>query len=519
MPKTKFRDLSKFQQENIIVKLKSSLDKFDAIREYYLRPSPQLYHNILVRAEYEIVNPEHHKRLHRIIIRNVLWKPKELECFFTALERCGKHNPAEISRRLGTKSVSQVIILIEFFEHELKLVKACPVNYTDIPSAREMSDNWLEFEKIQVEMIQERINKIEKKETVEENMQPISKWDEKKHTTDDPLVNRASIITLYSILQSWLQGIFKNLIALDDLYKRTYIQENHEACSIITKYDIYRALKINGYKLSKPHNSDSTDEDDDLIEISESQYMSNLFDKKVQEGYYSSDYDEDNDNFSDNMQVDVQQTNSTDQILRETSKVRNNNVFDDTDDSRYQYNEDDANYQMISNYDNKIELKEQKIDKLYEKAFLRLFINPTDAESTNISNEMKNLEILFDTGLMRYNKIFDETELEDLLDSDKLPQHHDNYTDTDIDSLDVNYTDNTDNTDVIYTDNDYTDDDTNYTDNTDINYIDNTDVDYTDNTDVNYTDVDINYTDNTDINYTDKDQEHNKHKIKICKLL
>ncbi|RIB08561.1 hypothetical protein C2G38_2110839 [Gigaspora rosea] len=130
--------------------------------------------------------------------------------------------------------------------------------------------------------------------------------------------------------------------------------------------------------------------------------MSNLFDKNIQEGYYSSAYDEDNDSFSDNMQVDVQQTNSTDQILGATSKDNDNkNVFDDIDDSRYQYNEDDANYQMIANYDNKIELKEQKVDKLYEKAFLRLFINPTDAESTNISNEMQNLEILLNTCLSR----------------------------------------------------------------------------------------------------------------------
>ncbi|CAG8596585.1 27537_t:CDS:2 [Dentiscutata erythropus] len=453
MPKTKFSDLPKFKQKDIIVKLKHSLDDFRADREYYLRQSPQHYHHLLVKTESEFVNPgaqEFFKRLHRIIIGNVLWKHKELEIFFTALERCGKHNPAEISRRLGTKSVSQVIMLIELFEHESNLAKACkairPVNYTDIPSAREMSDYWLEFEKIQVKMIQERINKIETKETFEENMQPISKWDEKKlelHTTDDILVNRSSIITLYHILQNWLQDIIKNLIALNDHYKRTYTQEKHEACSIISKYDVYKALEIYGYKFSKTRNTNVTNEDDDLIEISESQYMSSLVDKNIQEGYSSNAY---SDGLSDefNMQIDVQQTKNADQTLNETSEDSDNDEFDDTGyDSRYRRSEDVTNHQMIIDYDdeieikeqnvdklydNEIEIKEQNVDKLYEKAFLRLLINPIDAESMNISNEIENLEVLLDTGLRSCNRIFDEksvdSELEDLLDSDKSPQHH-----------------------------------------------------------------------------------------------
>ncbi|CAG8758137.1 1289_t:CDS:1, partial [Dentiscutata heterogama] len=84
---------------------------------------------------------------------------------------------------------------------------------------------------------------------------------------------------------------------------------------------------------------------------------------------------------------------------------------------------------------------EQNVDKLYEKAFLRLLINPTDAESMNISNEIENLEVLLDTGLRSYNRIFDEksvdSELEDLLDSDKSPQHHVDYTDTDYTDIDA----------------------------------------------------------------------------------
>ncbi|CAG8837926.1 11090_t:CDS:1, partial [Racocetra persica] len=145
MPKTReLSKLPKYKQRDIIRKFKSSLDSFKVDREYYLRPNPQLYHHLLVKAECDFINPESEffKRLTRTSIYNILWKPKELASFFIALERCGKRNPVEISRRIGTKSVPQVMILIEFFEHELNLAKACeairPINYADIPSAREM---------------------------------------------------------------------------------------------------------------------------------------------------------------------------------------------------------------------------------------------------------------------------------------------------------------------------------------------------------------------------------------------
>ncbi|CAG8778584.1 8742_t:CDS:2 [Cetraspora pellucida] len=352
-----FSKLSKFKQRDILRELKSSLDDFKVGQEYYLRPSPQLYHHLLVKAEHDFINPgfEFFKSLRRIFVCNILWKPKEIESFFIALERCGKHNPAEISQRIGTKSVPQVMMLIELFEHELNLAKACeaicPVNYADIPSAREMSNDWLKFEKIQAEMIQDQMNKIETKLTFGKNMQPISQWDEKKlelfelenilklirkYTTEDILVNRASILMLYYILQNWLQGIVKNLVALKDHYQKMYIREKHEA-----------SLQISGYKFSKIHNPDDTDEDDDLT---------------------SDDFTDDIEEFQD------------------TKDVANNKMID---------------------YDNNIELKEQKLDELYEKAFLRL-VYSTDTESAKISNEIENLEVLLDADLKRYNGVFDE---------------------------------------------------------------------------------------------------------------
>ncbi|CAG8668938.1 2270_t:CDS:2, partial [Cetraspora pellucida] len=339
-----FSKLSKFKQRDILQELKSSLDDFKVDQEYYLRPSPQLYHHLLVKVEHDFINPgfEFFKSLRRIFVCNILWKPKEIESFFIALERCGKHNPAEISQRVGTKSVPQVMMLIELFEHELNLAKACeaicPVNYADIPSAREMSNDWLKFEKIQAEMIQDRINKIETKMTFGKNMQPISQWDEKKlelfelenilklirkYTTEDILVNRASILMLYYVLQNWLQ-----------------------------EYDVYQALQISVYKFSKIHNPDDTDED----------------------GNFTSD-DLTDDDFTDEIEE-----------FQDTKDVANNKMID---------------------YDNNIELKEQKLDELYEKAFLRL-VNSTDTESTKISNEIENLEVLLDADLKRYNGIFDE---------------------------------------------------------------------------------------------------------------
>src|ERR1043166_1186450 len=83
---------------------------------------------------------------------NLKWKLSEINQFFIALQRCGKHDPVGISRRVKTKSPLQVMMYIEQLENELQYAKEIgrikkePLDYKYIPAAREMSEEWVKFE-------------------------------------------------------------------------------------------------------------------------------------------------------------------------------------------------------------------------------------------------------------------------------------------------------------------------------------------------------------------------------------
>ncbi|CAG8578312.1 10668_t:CDS:1 [Paraglomus occultum] len=88
------------------------------------------------------------------------WEPGEQNRFFIALARCGKHNVVEISKRVGTKSVSQILLYIDELEKGLRLeklkerfekenktrIKNRRRLYLKMQAAREMSDEWIEME-------------------------------------------------------------------------------------------------------------------------------------------------------------------------------------------------------------------------------------------------------------------------------------------------------------------------------------------------------------------------------------
>jgi hypothetical protein len=97
----------------------------------------------------------------------VKWQLPEVNQFFIALQRCGKHNPVGISRRIKTKTPLQVMMYIEQLENELQYAKEIgrikkePLDYKDIPAAREMSEEWAKFEDRSAKML---IRKLEENE-------------------------------------------------------------------------------------------------------------------------------------------------------------------------------------------------------------------------------------------------------------------------------------------------------------------------------------------------------------------
>jgi hypothetical protein len=123
------------------------------------------YHKFLTEQEIFFNSEEEISHIRSEL--NVKWEASEINQFFTALQRCGKHNPVEISRRIKTKTPLQVIIYIEKLENELKYAKQIgriknePLNYEHIPAAREMSKKWTKFENKSAKML---IRKLEENE-------------------------------------------------------------------------------------------------------------------------------------------------------------------------------------------------------------------------------------------------------------------------------------------------------------------------------------------------------------------
>ena len=125
------------------------------------------YHKLLLEQEFFFNSGEGINHI-RSELNNVNWNLSEVNQFFTALQRCGKHNPVEISRSVKTKTPLQVMMYIEQLENELQYAKEIgrikkePLDYEDIPAAREMSEEWAKFEDKSAKML---IQKLEENET------------------------------------------------------------------------------------------------------------------------------------------------------------------------------------------------------------------------------------------------------------------------------------------------------------------------------------------------------------------
>ncbi|CAJ0767980.1 17138_t:CDS:2, partial [Entrophospora sp. SA101] len=133
------------------------------------------YYRLLLDYEESIYtaptnNVERRSNAENIKVGNVVWSKYESNMFFKALARFSKKRPVEIAKWIGTKTPIEVMELIDYYDKEVKLFSELGLLerlcHKDIPAAREMSDEWLEFEASQVEELQkktERITKIEKK--------------------------------------------------------------------------------------------------------------------------------------------------------------------------------------------------------------------------------------------------------------------------------------------------------------------------------------------------------------------
>ncbi|KAG5438687.1 hypothetical protein PCANB_002407 [Pneumocystis canis] len=102
------------------------------------------------------------------VINGNLWSSLEKEKFFKSLSRRSRHNPEDIARDVGSKSVIQVIAYINILEEESQMLRFFSkshgkeiVSLRHIPAAMEMSDEWIDVEEQEAKKIQQWVDKLQ----------------------------------------------------------------------------------------------------------------------------------------------------------------------------------------------------------------------------------------------------------------------------------------------------------------------------------------------------------------------
>jgi hypothetical protein len=87
------------------------------------------------------------------VIVNSVWTADEKDKFFTALARCGKGNLQQVSQRVGSKSLVEVVAYVGLLDeatawrrNRAKWTRARVFDLADAPAAAEVDDEWLKLE-------------------------------------------------------------------------------------------------------------------------------------------------------------------------------------------------------------------------------------------------------------------------------------------------------------------------------------------------------------------------------------
>ncbi|CAB4386244.1 unnamed protein product [Rhizophagus irregularis] len=306
------------------------------------------------------------------------------------IPRCGKHNPVEISRRIKTKTPLQVIMYIEKLENELRYAKEIgriknePLNYEHIPAAREMSKEWAKLEdksaKMLIQKLEENeiscgieIDSITNESKLQQDKSKIELFKFDMETKDKELPNHI-LCSLYDVLRGWLTIIIYDLIILNQHHERLYPQENIK--HLITVQEIRRVLRFRGYKIKgdfRQHmlpnrivtgqvNINSKDQSSNIEVPGRSISNINLINKR-------DDWSTDADDIevgewgkisgnSENEGMETEDTQNSDSSNCESSDVEECEEY--------------VKWKEQFEQDHELELKESIIDKLYEKALVKL---------------------------------------------------------------------------------------------------------------------------------------------------
>ncbi|KAG5513171.1 hypothetical protein PMAC_001541 [Pneumocystis sp. 'macacae'] len=163
---------------NALSRLKRLIRRISMLRKFRLKrrslvswPFNFVYFQLLnqmIRETAADVDLEIRDNLCSSIVCGNMWSSFEKEKFFKSLSRRSRHNPEDIARDVGSKSVVQVIGYMNMLEEGSRMLrlsnKRCSgdiFSLRDVPAAMEMSDEWVNVEEQEAKKIQEWVDRLQ----------------------------------------------------------------------------------------------------------------------------------------------------------------------------------------------------------------------------------------------------------------------------------------------------------------------------------------------------------------------
>ncbi|GBB83654.1 hypothetical protein RclHR1_10350010 [Rhizophagus clarus] len=340
---------------------------------------------------------------------SVKWETSEINQFFTALQRCGKHNPVEISRRIKTKTPLQVIMYIEKLENELQYAKEIgrikdePLNYEYIPAAREMSEKWTKFENKSAKVLIQKLEENEIKcgigidSTTNESKSrdkskiELFKFDMGTKNKEPP---NHILCLLYDVLRGWLTIIIHDLIIINQHHKRLYPQENVK--HLITVQEIRRVLRFRGYKMKGDFRQHILSNGQAYINPKDQSNNNEVPERNISNIFLRNLINKRNDWSTDTDDVEVEEAGKVSgNSENESMKIKDTQDSDSSncessDVEEFEY----VKWKEQFEQDRELELKENTMDKLYEKALVK-FLSEQSTDNQFLKLRDDKLESIF----------------------------------------------------------------------------------------------------------------------------
>ncbi|CAG8471892.1 8513_t:CDS:2 [Ambispora gerdemannii] len=327
------------------------------------------------------------------LLHSLKWDQETTENFFIALLRCGKHNPEEIARRIGT-SVISVMMYLDLLEHEMKYRTMTgelkPLHLCEIPSAREMSDQWVQMEDKHSSFLCEREQREMLMTADIENHRPIpdqvlAKLDlfnlknalrlaYQFYTKDtNTAILRTTFVSLYDLLHDWLNVVINNIVTMMQAYPNSSQPDN-----MVTVELVRAALEWHGYMDENEDSEVKLEENVEstitlmssstgaeiTLELSGDQLSMQNSHTEVQENYNH---------------VDVHLSSEDTQYTNELTPT--------------EIKEESVMKQCIKE-DDEFDAKEKEVDAMYEKALAAALLGKHDVKVwCNFDRKLLNLEI------------------------------------------------------------------------------------------------------------------------------